>query len=48
MKKGKRSAVSVTGMAFIGKRTVTLNLTAGRWSFGPSASKSTYTVSVRG
>ena len=48
VKKGKRSAVSVTGMAFIGKRTVTLNLTAGRWSFGPSASKSSYTVSVVG
>ena len=46
--KGKRATVSVTGMAFVGKRTVTLNLTAGRWSFGPSASKSTYTVSVRG
>jgi hypothetical protein len=46
--KGKRSTVSVTGMAFVGKRTVTLNLAAGRWSFGPSASKSTYTVSVVG
>ena len=46
--KGKRSTVSVTGMAFVGKRTVTLNLTAGRWSFGPSASKSTYTVPVVG
>jgi hypothetical protein len=45
--KGKHTT-SVTGMAFIGKRSVTLSLTAGRWSFGPSAAKSTYTVSVVG
>ena len=44
--KGKRATVSITGMAFVGKRTVTLNLTAGRWSFGPTASKSTYSVPV--
>ncbi len=46
--KGKHATVSVTGMAFVGKRTVTVNLTAGQWSFGPSASKSSYTVSVLG
>ena len=46
--KGKRGTSSVTGAAFIGKRTVTLNLTPGHWSFGPNASKSTYTVPVLG
>ena len=46
--KGKRRAVTVTGMPFIGKHSVTLNLTAGRWSFGPSAAQSSYTVSVLG
>jgi hypothetical protein len=46
--KGNRKAVSVTGMPFIGKHSVTLNLTAGRWSFGPSAAQSSYTVSVLG
>ena len=46
--KGKRATVSVTGMAFVGKRTVTLNLTAGHWSFGPSALKSSYTIPVVG
>jgi len=46
--KGSRKAVSVTGMPFVGKHSVTLDLTAGRWSFGPSAAKSSYTVSVLG
>jgi hypothetical protein len=44
--KAKRRTSTITGNAFVGKRTVTLNLTAGSWSFGPSAAKSSLTVSV--
>ena len=43
--KGKHGA-SVTGAAFVGKRSMSLSLTSGRWSFGPSAAKSSLTVSV--
>jgi len=43
---GKRKTSTVTGNAFVGKRSVMLNLTPGRWSFGPTAATSALTVSV--
>jgi hypothetical protein len=46
--KGKRSSVAVTGMAFVGKRTAKLSLTAGKWSFGPSAGKTASSFFVLG
>jgi hypothetical protein len=33
-------AISVTGVAFVGTHTVTLNLAAGRWAFSTTAGKS--------
>jgi len=44
--KGKRSSVSVTGMAFVGKHTQTVSLTVGKWSFGPSAGKTASSIFV--
>jgi hypothetical protein len=46
--KGKRSSVAVTGMAFVGKRTARLSLTAGKWSFGPSAARAATSFFVLG
>ena len=43
---GKSSSVSVTGMAFTGKHTQTVSLTVGKWSFGPRAGKTQYSVFV--
>jgi hypothetical protein len=42
-----RSAVTVTGAAFVGKRTVTVDMTAGQWFFYPSfIGKKTYFIVV--
>jgi hypothetical protein len=46
--KGKHRTATVTGGAFVGKRSMTVNLTDGSWSFGPSATKSAFSVSVLG
>jgi hypothetical protein len=43
---GKSSSVSITGMAFVGKHTQTVSLTAGKWSFGPRAGKAQYSIFV--
>jgi hypothetical protein len=44
--KGAHKSAMVTGSPFVGKRSVTLDLTRGRWSFGTSTAKSALTVSV--
>jgi hypothetical protein len=44
--KGMRRTATVTGNAFVGKRSMSVNLTDGSWSFGPSATKSVLAVSV--
>jgi hypothetical protein len=42
-----KKPTTVTGTAFVGKRTATLRLTAGKWLFLEHAGKPTYSVDVR-
>jgi len=47
LKKIKRAAVSVTGVVFVGKRSASVDLTAGTWFFTPRLGKTTYSIVVR-
>jgi hypothetical protein len=46
LQKAGRRAVRVTGGAFVGRRTVSVNLTSGRWLFVPSPGQAAYSVVV--
>ena len=46
LEKIKHAAVSVTGVAFVGKRSASVNLTAGKWFFTPRLGKTTYSIVV--
>jgi hypothetical protein len=46
LRKQKRAPVSVTGGMFLGKRSLAVTLTAGRWFVLPSAGKATYAIVV--
>jgi hypothetical protein len=47
LQKAGRRAVSLTGGTFVGRRTVSVNLTTGKWLFAPSAGKTAYSIVVR-
>jgi hypothetical protein len=46
LQKLKHAAVSVTGNAFMGKRSVSVHLTPGKWLFGAGPGKTTYVILV--
>jgi hypothetical protein len=46
LQKPKHAAVSVTGGMFLGKRTLAVTLTAGKWLVMPVAGKPTYAIAV--
>jgi hypothetical protein len=46
LQKQKHAPVSVTGGMFLGRRSIAVNLTAGRWLVLPSAGKPTYAIVV--
>jgi hypothetical protein len=46
LQKLKHSVVSVTGTAFVGKRSATYQLTAGKWLVAPRLGKTTYSIVV--
>src|SRR5262249_60642427 len=46
LQKQKHAPVSVTGGMFLGKRSLAVNLTAGRWLVMPSAGKPAYAIVV--
>src|SRR5262249_62236604 len=46
LQKQKHSPVSVTGGMFLGRRSLAVNLTAGRWLVKASAGKPTYAIVV--
>ena len=43
----KRSAVTLTGSGFMGKKTLTLNLTAGTWTLATTPGKTVATLTVK-
>jgi hypothetical protein len=45
-KKGKRSVVTVTGGSFVGKRSLTVDLTAGSWVFMAKPGTAIFTIPV--
>ena len=45
--KSRHVATSITGAAFMGKRSAKVTLTAGRWIVGPRAGTTTFSVFVR-
>jgi len=47
LQKAKRKALSVTGTTFVGKRSASVRLTAGRWLVMTRLGKTTYSVVVR-
>jgi hypothetical protein len=47
LRKARAKSVSVTGAAFVGKRTATVMLTAGTWVFATRAGKPSVTIVVR-
>jgi hypothetical protein len=46
LQKPKHAAVSVSGGMFLGKRSLAVTLTAGRWLVMPSVGKPTYAIAV--
>ncbi len=48
VQKLKHAVMSVTGVAFVGKHSATVQLTAGRWLFIPRAGKTSYSIPVLG
>ncbi len=46
VEKLKYKPVSVSGPAFVGKRSASVKLTAGKWFFKPAAGKATYSFVV--
>ena len=46
LQKLNHAVISITGMAFVGKHTASVQLTAGRWLFIPRAGKTAYSIAV--
>ena len=46
LEKGRHPVVSVTGTSFVGKRSMTVRLTAGRWDVAPRPGAATYAIDV--
>ncbi len=46
LQKLKHAAVKVTGVVFVGKHSVSIRLTPGRWIVGPRPGKGTYSIVV--
>jgi hypothetical protein len=46
LQKPKRAAVSVTGAMFVGRRSLSVTLTTGRWLVLPRVGKPTYSIAV--
>jgi hypothetical protein len=46
LKRLNHAVTSVTGIAFVGKHSATVQLTAGRWLFIPRAGKMAYSIAV--
>jgi hypothetical protein len=46
VQKAGKKATSVTGAMFLGKRSVTVGLTAGKWLVLPKAGKASYSITV--
>jgi hypothetical protein len=46
VEKVNHAATSVTGLAFVGKHTSTVQLTTGRWLFIPRTGKTSYSIAV--
>ena len=47
MQRIKKDAVTVTGVKFVGKHTVTVTLDAGQWWFFSGAGKKTYFIVIK-
>jgi hypothetical protein len=48
LQKVSHKAFAISGVTFVGKRTATVNLTAGTWIFTPKLGEKAYTVTVTG
>lgn len=46
LKKGNHAPVGITTVAFLGKRSASVDLTAGKWTFAPLLGKKTYSIVV--
>jgi hypothetical protein len=46
VQKVKRAVTAVSSRRFVGKKTVDLQLTAGKWTFAPSGGKQSFTIPV--
>ena len=46
VQKLKHAVMSVTGVAFVGKHSASVQLTAGRWLFIPRLGKTAYSIAV--
>jgi hypothetical protein len=46
VQKARHAATLVTGRTFVGKKSVALELTAGKWTFAPIGGKQSYTIQV--
>src|SRR6266567_496208 len=46
LQKLEHAVVNITGMTFVGKRSVTVKLTAGKWLVIPRLGKTTYSIVV--
>jgi hypothetical protein len=47
VQKLRHATTTLTGRAFVGKRSETVQLTAGKWVFSPSGGKRSYTIAVK-
>ena len=46
LERPKHGALSVTGTTFLGKRTLAVTLTVGKWIVMPRPGKATYSIVV--
>jgi len=46
VQKLRHAATSITGRKFVGRQSLKLELTAGKWTFTPSGGKQGYTIPV--
>jgi hypothetical protein len=46
LQKAKRAAVAITGVTFTGKRSTSVTLTPGRWSFATRTGQTAYSIDV--
>jgi hypothetical protein len=46
VRKVRRAATTVTGRTFVGKKSIKLDLTAGKWTFTPIDGKQSFTIPV--